>query len=72
MVRVEFRSVGAGTCSWCRKEKNEVFTVVFDDGSFSGPTELCMNDFRCAMRLKVSGTDKRTSGRPSPTTEVKA
>lgn len=71
MVRVEFRSVGPGTCSWCRKDKNEVFTVVFDDGSFSGPTELCLNDFRCAMRLKVDGANTRPSGRAVPATEAK-
>ena len=24
MISVEFRSVGQGTCGWCRKEKDEV------------------------------------------------
>lgn len=61
MISVQFRSVGSGTCSWCRKEKNEVFTVAFDDRSFSGP--MCWNDLRCAIRFKVPGSkDKAVNG----------
>ena len=51
MISVEFKDVGPGTCSWCRKDKSEVFTVVFGDRAFSGP--MCWNDLRCAIRLKV-------------------
>jgi hypothetical protein len=40
-------------CSWCRKEKSEVFTVAFGDRSFCGP--MCWNDLRCAIRLKAGG-----------------
>jgi hypothetical protein len=59
MISVEFRSVGPGTCSWCRKEKKEVFTVAFNDRSFSGP--MCWNDLRCAIRLKAGGTGQPES-----------
>jgi hypothetical protein len=69
MVTVEFRSVAPGTCSWCRKDKKEVFTVVFDDGSFNGPTALCMNDLRCAMRLKLVGCEEKSANRSSDATD---
>ena len=64
MISVEFRSCGAGTCSWCRKEKDEVFTVVFGDRSFSGP--MCWNDLRCAIRFKVARADKETDSAAPP------
>lgn len=72
MVGVEFRSVGPGTCSWCRKEKSEVFTVAFGDQSFDRPTELCLNDLRCWVRLKLAGPDTKEANRPTPPTGGKA
>ena len=60
MISVEFKGVGPGTCSWCRKDKPEVFTVVFGDRAFSGP--MCWNDLRCAIRLKVAGGSGESSG----------
>jgi hypothetical protein len=72
MVSVEFRSVGPGTCSWCRKEKSEVFTVAFGDRSFDRPTELCLNDLRCWIRLKLAGPDKKEADRPAPPAGGKA
>jgi hypothetical protein len=66
MVSVEFRSVAPGTCSWCGKEKNEVFTVVFSDRTFDGPVDLCWADFRYATRLKVAAAEKKTMARPTP------
>lgn len=68
MVGVEFRNVAPGTCSWCGKEKSEVFTVVFNDRSFEGPVDLCPNDFRCAIGIKLRGSAKSPAPRPaSPT-----
>jgi len=61
MISVEFKDVGPGTCSWCRKDKQEVFNVVFGDRAFSGP--MCWNDLRCAIRLKV---DDRKVEAPGP------
>src|SRR5262249_1157863 len=68
MVGVEFRNVGPGTCSWCGKAKAEVFTVVFSDRSFDGPMELCPNDFRCAIRVKVRGAAKSPATRVASST----
>lgn len=72
MVSVEFRSVGPGTCSWCRKEKSEVFTVAFGDRSFDRATELCLNDLRCWIRLRLGGTDQQPAGRPAPAKDAEA
>jgi hypothetical protein len=51
MISVEFRSIGSGTCMWCRKEKEEVLHVSFSDKSFNGP--LCKADFFKALGTKV-------------------
>jgi hypothetical protein len=70
MINVQFRSYGPGTCSWCRKQRSEVFTVAFGDQSFSGP--MCWNDLRCAIRFKVAGDDLRTAdGAAAPAPEDK-
>lgn len=50
MITVEFKSAGPGTCGWCAKERDEVFTVEFSDKSFGGP--LCKNDLLRAIRMK--------------------
>ena len=52
MISVEFRSVGPGACGWCRKEKDEIYTVAFSDKSFVGP--LCKADLLRAIGMKVS------------------
>ena len=52
MISVEFRSVGPGTCHWCRKEKDEVYSVAFSDKSFVGP--MCKGDLLRAIGMKVS------------------
>ena len=54
MIQVEFKSVGPGTCGWCQKERDEVFTVAFSDRSFGGP--LCKNDLLRAIRMKCENT----------------
>lgn len=65
MISVEFKGVGPGTCSWCRKDKPEVFMVVFGDRAFSGP--MCWNDLRCAIRLKVAdGKEEVLGSRVAP------
>lgn len=50
-ITVEFRSVGPGACAWCRKEKDEVFSVAFSDKSFVGP--MCKGDLLRAIGMKV-------------------
>jgi hypothetical protein len=51
MISVEFESVGAGTCGWCRKERPEVYDVAFSDKSFVGP--MCKNDLLRAVEMKI-------------------
>jgi hypothetical protein len=51
VISVEFRSVGPGACHWCRKEKDEVYTVAFSDKSFVGP--MCKADLLRAIGMKV-------------------
>ena len=50
MISVEFKSVGPGTCAWCRKEKDEVYDVAFSDKSFVGM--LCKGDLLRAIGMK--------------------
>jgi hypothetical protein len=52
MITVEFRSVSTGTCQWCRREKDEVYTVAFSDKSFSGP--MCKPDLLRAIGMKLA------------------
>ena len=54
MISVEFESVGPGCCGWCRKEKDEVYTVAFSDMSFVGP--MCKADLLRAVGMKVEAT----------------
>lgn len=51
MISVEFRSVGPGSCGWCRREKDEVYDVVFSDKSFVG--SMCRGDLLRAIGMKV-------------------
>lgn len=55
MIDVKFKSVFAGTCSWCGKEKDAVYDVAFSDQSFVG--RLCKNDLLRAIGMKVSVTE---------------
>lgn len=64
MISVQFRDCGAGHCSWCRKEKPEVFAVVFDDGSFKG--RMCLPCFRNAIRFKLVGANEKPVDVPAP------
>lgn len=61
MVSVTFKGVGPGTCSWCQKEKNEVFAVAFEDASFKG--RMCFPCFRNAARFKLLGADANRADR---------
>jgi hypothetical protein len=55
MISVEFKKVGPGTCSWCRKEK-EVFTVAFGDRTFTD-RRLCWLDLKNAILHKLAESD---------------
>jgi hypothetical protein len=57
MISIEFRSVGAGTCGWCRKEKGEVYSVAFSDRSFVGA--MCRTDLLRAISMKVGPEAER-------------
>lgn len=62
MITVEFRSIGPGTCLWCRKEKDEVLNVAFSDKSFSGP--MCKGDFMKALNMKVGLPERPKAAQP--------
>jgi hypothetical protein len=51
MISVEFRSVGPGQCSWCRRERDEVYQVAFSDRSFIGA--MCRGDLLRAIGMKI-------------------
>ena len=55
MISVEFRSVGPGSCGWCRKEKDDIYTVAFSDKSFNGP--MCRADLLRAIGMKVGPSE---------------
>jgi hypothetical protein len=56
MISVEFKSVRAGTCQWCRKEKDEVFDVAFSDKSLVG--QMCRADLFRAIGMKLPAQPK--------------
>lgn len=62
MVCVEFKSIGPGTCRWCRKEKDQVITLAFSDKSFIG--SYCFADFRKALQDKLE--NEATAPQPKP------
>ena len=70
MISVEFKSVGAGTCGWCRKERPEVYEVAFSDKSFVGP--MCKNDLLRAVEMKIGAPapvakpDVKPEPKPAP------
>ena len=51
MIQVEFTSVGPGKCRWCKKDKDEVVSLSFSDGSFVG--SYCFADFKKALLDKL-------------------
>lgn len=64
MVSVEFKAVGAGTCSWCRKEKAEVFTIAVGDGTFKG--RVCRVDMCNLLLLKLGEAREKAGDGPVP------
>lgn len=75
-VSVGFDKVGPGTCIWCKKDKEEVFTVAFSDKSFMGP--MCKPDLLRAIRSKceepvipTAAPVKTVSNGPAMATPVK-
>jgi hypothetical protein len=62
MISVEFRSVSAGACHWCRKDREEVYDVAFSDKSFVGP--LCKGDLLRAIGMKL-GEPGKPEGKPT-------
>ena len=47
MVSVEFKAISPGKCRWCKKDKDQVITLAFSDGSFVG--SYCFADFKKAL-----------------------
>lgn len=45
-----------GECGWCRKEKEEVFDVTFNDKNFIGP--MCKADLLRAIGMKLGAEPK--------------
>ncbi len=64
MISVEFRSVGSGTCQWCRREKDEVFHVAFSDKSFVGG--MCKGDLMRAIGMKLEPAGPKAAPSPLP------
>lgn len=62
MVSVTFKGVGPGACSWCGKEKNEVFKIESSD--FKG--DLCRLDLCCFLKLKAGRSERNAADLASP------
>jgi hypothetical protein len=62
MISVEFRGCSAGTCQWCKKEKDDVYAVVFSDKSFVG--RLCKTDLFRAIDMKLVAEQPKPEPRP--------
>ena len=63
MISVEFKSVGPGCCAWCRKDRDEVYTVAFSDKSFVGP--MCKADLLRAVGMKVEAVPAAAAPKPT-------
>jgi hypothetical protein len=50
-ITVEFRAISSGKCRWCKREKEEVISLAFSDGSFVG--NYCFADFKKALLDKL-------------------
>lgn len=71
MIQVTSEAVGAGTCGWCRKDKETVYTVSFADKSFTGP--MCKADLLRAVEMKCpppATQPVRPNGAPAPTSAL--
>ena len=64
MISVEFKSVGPGACHWCRKARDEIYTVAFSDKSFVGP--MCKSDLLRAIGMKVGNHEPKPATAASP------
>ena len=69
MISVEFRGVLPGTCSWCRKEKNEVFLVVMSSRAGRGPQQRCLNCLRNEVRSELDGPRENTANTSCPSAD---
>ena len=60
MVSVTFKGVCPGTCSWCRKEKSEVFLV--SDKGARDPRPWCWGCLGKRMRNEVECANEKPGG----------
>jgi hypothetical protein len=67
MVSVTFKGVCPGTCSFCRKEKKEVFLV--SDKGVRDPRPWCWSCLWKKLRLEVEGAAETLGVPPAPTGE---
>lgn len=68
MISVEYKSVGPGTCGWCKKQKDEIYVVTFSDKSFVGP--MCKADIFRAIDMKVGPHEPDRKPNPAPATNA--
>lgn len=54
MVSVQYERVAPGSCSWCRKDKSEVFLAVIDG---RGPKWWCSGCLRDKVRSELDDED---------------
>jgi hypothetical protein len=62
MVSVKFKGVAPGSCSWCGKEKNEVYAIETSD--FDG--HLCRGDLCNYLKLKLRRPAEKASAFSAP------
>ena len=65
MVSVTFKGVCPGTCSWCRKDKSEVFLV--SDKGARDPRPWCWSCLGKRVRLEVEGATEKSGAVPAAT-----
>jgi len=68
MVSVTFKGVRPGTCSWCRKDKNQVFLV--SEKPAGAPKAWCWSCFGRKIQSELDGTTENTGGLPVPTSDA--
>lgn len=64
MVSVTFKGVCPGTCSWCRKEKNEVFLV--SEKTTREPRPWCWGCLGKKTRNELEGAAEKSSAALAP------
>jgi hypothetical protein len=64
MVSVTFTGIRAGTCSWCRKEKNEVFLV--SEETTREPRPWCWRCLEKKTRNELEGAAEKSSAALAP------